>query len=228
MLLYNCEAVSSQTTFACALQEKMWFKFLVVQVLVLHTLARDTRYVKPDNSSAVICPGQPCLTLGEFTEMADRYFTTGSTFVFSSGNHSLQTVLSLANLFDITLRGDVNKSPASIFLGRNASIILCHNVGNFHVEGITFIHKEFALQFLNSRHIMISNTIFQGTNREDTLASIASQYSSITVLNCLFETESVISTAIKAYKESIITITGSTFTKMRASVNGGAIYVRSI
>ena len=76
---------------------KMWSSALLLQALLLCTLARDIRYVKPDNSSAKNCPGKPCHTLSEFSANSYRYVTTGSIFAFMNGNHSLHTAISFIN-----------------------------------------------------------------------------------------------------------------------------------
>ena len=106
-------------------------------LMLCSTVAQNILHVKPSILSAVVCPGQPCLTLGQYTEMANRYFATGSTLVFLAGNHSLHTVLSLANVSDMTLRGPGNSSPARIFLSNNATI-RCENVGSFLIDGLKF------------------------------------------------------------------------------------------
>ena len=201
--------------------------FTRVLILALGILGQDHRYVVPDISSVDICPGQPCLTLGQFTEMADRYFTTGSTFHFLAGNHSLHTALSLANVSNITLRGDLKHSAPSIFLGNKATI-RCTNVSKFHIEELFFIlckklcREESCLQLVNSGRC----DLFQGSMKETRLTtrSIYSQNSVVTILNCVFKRNSGGAILIPSdIGENIITVTGSTFTGNRATEAGGAI-----
>ena len=169
----------------------MWFVFILLQWVITSPVssAHDVYYVMSDAPSET-CPVQPCLTLSELMEM-DRYFITGSTFVFLAGNHSLNTSLGLADVSDLTLRGDWVNSTASIFLGQNTTLV-CENVSNFHIEGLTFILCKYAckiesvLLFLNSNKIIISNSVFQG-NEVAEVRSVFSQNSNITVLNCLFQ-----------------------------------------
>ena len=56
------------------------------------------------NSSSRDCPGEPCLDLHQYIKQAEKYFTDGSTFIFLPGNHTLQTVASLSNFSNVTLK----------------------------------------------------------------------------------------------------------------------------
>lgn len=109
--------------------------------------------VKPCNSTAN-CPGQPCLSL---SDMPGRYFTTGSTFVFLAGNHSLHTVISLTNSSDITLKGvgngPVGNSPTTrIFLEGNATI-LCDHVSKLNIRKLVFnFHRSAMMVMRNNSH----------------------------------------------------------------------------
>ena len=194
---------------------------------MLCILAQDVYYIKPDNSSTAICPGQPCLTLGQLKNMED-HFITGSTFVFLAGNHSLQAELKFNNISDVTLRG-----PGRIYFGKNA-IIACHSINNLLVEGITFVLCKYqcsfqsALEILTSGQVTISQNEFIG-NANGTLSvvrSIYSERSNITVLNCHFEQNTgVTGGAMAAWNKTNITIAGSRFDGNRAKNAGGAISV---
>jgi predicted outer membrane repeat protein len=200
--------------------------FLLVRVQLM--LAQDY-YVKPDNSTS-ICPGVPCLTLGQVT---DRYFTTGSTFLFLSGNHSLQTELRLTGINDITLKGLTlgnGSFAATIILGKRAAIV-CHNASNFRIEGLTFIlckyrcEKESFLRFLSSDRVTISNSTF-GNETLANVKSVYSQNSNTTVLNCVFKGNSDSDGsggAMEISGGSTSAIIGTTFTGNRGRF-GGAIY----
>lgn len=169
------------------------FNFIVIPVLLQGIMGLEYRYVTPNSPSDIICPGLPCLSLGQYVELTERYFTTGSTFVFLPGNHSLESVLSLENVSDVTMRGVGSGSTARIFLGRQVTIF-CDEVQNIRIEGLTFILCSYqcissAMQILDSAEIVISDSIFQGSGKEplNTVNSIHSHNSNFTVLNCLFE-----------------------------------------
>ena len=189
---------------------KMLPRPLLAQVLMLcSTVAQNVLYVKPSIDPAVVCPGQPCLTLGQYAEMSDRYFTTGSTFVFLAGNHSLHTVLSLANVSDTTLRGPGNSSTARIFFSNNATI-RCENVGSFLIDGLKF--KSATLR-MNRCDYKILNCVFQGSG------NMYAQFCNITVHDCLFEGNAGLGRSLKIWRNSNLTLAGSTFT----GSSGGAI-----
>ncbi len=217
---------------------KMWSSALLLQAILFctHAHAEDMRYVKPDNSSAINCPGKPCHTLSEFSENSDRYATTGSIFTFMNGNHSLHTKMWFLNVSDITLRGVDNNFVGKILLINNGSIG-CYNVSNFHIEGLTFIFCKYqpllepvggSLNFIISNKIIIINSTFQGNGNGTliTVRAIYSEKSNVTVLNCNFERNTdLVGGAIAAWFQSNLTITGSRFYGNRAKNSGGAISV---
>lgn len=197
--------------------------------LVQCIIAQDFYYVKPHSSLSANCPSQPCLTLGQFTVSVERYFTTGSMFVFLPGNHSIESTLSLGNISDLTLRGVGNSSTASrIFLGSEVSVVF-YEADSVHIEGLTFIlcknqcPELSALQFINSSHISISNSSFRGSGKAKVRA-ISLQHSNISVLNCLFKgNRGFNGGAIGMLSETILTIAGSIFIGNVADNAGGSI-----
>ena len=216
----------------------MWPVALIVfeAFLILGISARGVHHVKPSGSPTDTCPDQPCLVLSDLTA---SQFTTGTTFLFLAGNHSLETSLNLTNISDVTLRGAGNTSTGTInnssmrtvvlIIGQRASI-LCNGVSNLVIEGLTFslchyqCEEDSALQFFGSGKIVISNSAFQGTIIEGLRArSIDSHDSNITVLNCVFEANTATSGGAIHGRNSVFNITGSTFIRNRAQHSGGAI-----
>ncbi len=105
---------------------------LFAQILLLVSSTQHSRYVKPSNSY-LSCPYQPCLTLDQYTQQAEKYFTTGAIFQFLAGNHSLQNSVKIENVSEITLkRKDTNNVVIIIF--KNELSILCENVTNLNVH----------------------------------------------------------------------------------------------
>lgn len=209
----------------------MWKLIFSVSLVMGNSVYDSVRYVVPsDSSQASMCPGRLCLTLNQFTQQADTYFITGSTFVFLAGNHSLHSALILANVSNMTLRGG---SAASFLIGRNHTI-RCENVSNIQIQGLTFVLcniacKPESLYFINSQ-ITISECEFHGSKGRQLarVKSICSCFSNITLLNCLFvgNTGSR-GGAIEAREGSTLTISGSTFTGNEAAGSGGALFAHS-
>ena len=72
---------------------------LLVLLQVICYAAMPPYFVKPDDASSLHCPAdQSCLTIDEYTQQIERYFTTGSIFVFLAGNHMLHYVIHLNSI----------------------------------------------------------------------------------------------------------------------------------
>lgn len=228
---------------------------LLILVLTLGASAQVVRYVKPKDSSTLSCPGQPCLTLGQyiFTQQPMVYFTTGSTFVFLAGNHSLDFAVTLANVTDVVFRsiGNVN------FICGNGVSILFENITRLRIEGMRFLFSTsyptyMSVMMLHHSHqVQIANSVFQGNPRKRSRA-IYSAHSTVMVTNCSFEgtrgnnggaMRSLFSTlglyqssfsGNAAYKggaistfDSILRITSCSFVGNSANDSGGAISAAS-
>ncbi len=219
MLIYKSESMM------------MILHLILVPVLFLGIFGQNYRYITP--SRDIICPGQPCFTLHQLTEIpkSSRYFTAGSTFIFLPGNHSLETVLILTNVSDLTLRG---AGKASIFLGSQAAIVW-DGVKNIHIERLTFIMCGYqcetsSMYFADSVEIVISNSTFQGSrNKQATMNSIYSENSNLNVLSCHFEGNTgYVGGAIESWKGSVVTISGSKFVGNRATFGGAIAVLESV
>lgn len=192
----------------------------------------DTYYVKPNNYSSN-CDNQPCLTLEQYVNESARYLTTGSTFLFLSGNHSLQTQVNLTNISNLTLRGKDNDSNINILCTTKVAF-RCENVIGFNVERLTFLlhlnqyNPASALAFLSCRKVSISCSAFKGSkDRNKTSAwAIFSNNSSILVSDCVFEGNTGSrGGAISIQGRSIMKLNGNNFTK-NAGSKGGAISIQ--
>ena len=194
-------------------------KFLVPLVLVLSsmllpmTLTQTVHYVKPDDSISLNCPGQPCLTLDQYTQQAATYFTTGSTFLFLPGNHTLRTTINLTDISDVVFRG-----MGSIIHG-NGGNISCIGVINLTIDELTL--KIVVLEMVRSEEILISNSNFLG--HRDILNTMYSRNSELTVTNCHFEGNKGEFGGAISIEITNLTIIDSTFTKNEALSDGGAI-----
>ena len=123
---------------------------IIVSLILWSTSALHERYVKPDNPSSLSCPGQPCLTLDQYTQQAATYFTTGSTFLFLSGNHTLQTTINLTDIHDLKFKRSEEKGYT---IHGNYTKILCMGVINLTIDGLTL--KTTHLEVSESKGISI-------------------------------------------------------------------------
>ena len=204
--------------------------FFILHVIVLSASIHNVHYVKSDNSLQFSCPGQPCLTLDQYNQQTETYFTTGSAFVFLAGNHTVNTTINLTNISEITLRGERN-SHADI-LCFNEFDILIKNVSILSIEGLVFLSRNtiigtVGLKIIDSNGIWIHNVEFQGSysfSKPFTGLHITSS-DAVTVTSCYFEGNTADNGgAIYVTAESNLTLNASTFIGNNATRHGGAIY----
>ena len=186
-------------------------------------------YVK--NSSLISCPGQPCLTLDQYNQQTETYFTTGSTFVFLAGNHTINTTVNLTSISEITLRGERNSQVNILCL--NTFGFLIQNVSHLNIEGLVFLSGKtpigtVALKIIDSNGVWIHNVGFhQGSySIIKPFTGLHITYSdTVTVTSCSFEGNTADNGgAIYVTAESHLTLNASTFIGNNATRDGGAIY----
>ena len=201
---------------------------LILQIAVFSASTQAVHYVKP--SSLISCPGQPCLTLDQYNQQTETYFTTESTFVFLAGNHTINTTINLTSISEITLRGERN-SQVNVLCSIQV-VILIQNVSNLSIEGLMFLSANttigaVALKIIDSNGVWIHNVGFQGSYsfiKSFTGLDITSS-DTITVTSCSFEGNTADNGgAIYVTAESNLTLNASTFIGNNATSHGGAIY----
>ena len=83
-----------------------------VAALVLSTLsccsAENVYCVTPTGTSCSLCPHNSihCATLSEYAQQAKSYFTSNTTMVFLSGDHTLDMNIIFANISRLTMDGE--------------------------------------------------------------------------------------------------------------------------
>ena len=201
---------------------------LTILIAVFSASTQAVHYVKP--SSLVSCPGQPCLTLDQYNQQTETYFTTESTFVFLAGNHTIDTTINLTSISEITLRGERN-SQVNILCSIQV-VILIQNVSNLSIEGLMFLSGNttigtVALKIIDSNGVSIHNVEFKGSYsffKPFTGLYITSS-DTITVTICSFEGNTADNGgAIYVTAESNLTLNASRFIVNIATRDGGAIY----
>ena len=188
-------------------------------LLILFSLCagESIQYVSPNAPSSEACPGQPCLTLDQYIQNNSRYFTTGATFVFLPGNHSLETLLNVTSVSNITFTSE-NDSTAVIV--ECTTRVAVHNVTGMTIEGMKFLvdltsqeRVLSAFAFTSCRDVVVYNSEFRIKG-----GAILAVITDITVQNCLFE--GTADGAINTRQGTTMTLTGNNFTR----VIGGAVY----
>ena len=194
---------------------------LIISLILWSTSALHERYVKPDNLSSLSCPGQPCLTLDQYTQQAATYFTTGSTFLFLSGNHSLQNTINLTGISDLKFKRSEEKGST---IQGNRGEILYIGVINLTIDGLTLKTAHFEVS--ESTGIVISNSTFLGNGTLSTSALTCSN-SNITVINSHFEGNIGYYGGAIRIRVTNLDLINCTFIRNIAHYRGGAIYAKS-
>ena len=204
---------------------------LILMLAAFCDSADDVRYVRPNDSSPLVCPGQVCLTLQQYTEWKTA-FSDGSTFVFLAGSHTLEKPIILRNVSNITFQGVFN---ATVLCREE---IVCENITNFVVSGLNFrlefgnISKEIsALIFYYSTDIFIKDTMFETFEDLPSTSparAILAVNSTIKVIGCLFQGNCIadFGGGLCAMLNSSVILNSSYFLHNRASMKGGAVYVQ--
>ena len=207
---------------------KFFLGFFVFQVVALSASTHNVHYVKTVDSSPLSCPGQPCLTLDQYNQQTETYFTTGSTFVFLAGNHTINTTVNLTSISEITLRGERNSQVNILCLNRFGFII--QNVSHLSIEGLVFLSASttigtVAMKIIDSNGVWIHNVGFQGSFIKTLRGLHITSSDTITVTSCSFEGNSAHDGgAIYVTAESNLTLNASRFIVNIATRHGGAIY----
>ena len=185
--------------------------------------ALHERYVKPDNSS-LSCPDQPCFTLYLYTQQTATYFTTGSTFLFLPGNHTLQTTINLTDISNLKFKRNAEQDST---IHGNGGKILCVGVINLTIDGLTL--KTTYLEVFESQGIVISNSTFvgNGTLTKKSTSALTCSNSNITVINSHFKGNIGSNGGAMRIEVTNLDIINSTFFKNMAYFYGGAIYAKT-
>ena len=193
---------------------------IIIVPFLWSTSALHERYVKPDNPSSLSCPGQPCLTLDQYTQQTATYFTTGSTFLFLPGNHTLQTTIKLTDISDVKFKRSTEQD-STIHAYGNRGKILCMGVKNMTIDELIF--KTTNLEVFKSKGIVISNSTFLGNGK----SALTCSNSSIKIINGLFERNTGNNGGAISIEVTNLDLINCIFFRNMAYDLGGAIYAVS-
>ena len=205
------------------------YDFLLLPVLLLLGIsAQDVYYVKPTDSSLANCQYQPCLTIDQYLEEKDRYFTSYSMFIFLGGNHTVQAQVNLTRISHVELRGIENGSNVNIIC-TNEVTFYCQYVSHLRIEKLTFLLSQIdfpkaSLGFVSSSGVIISNLRFQGSKSANiSTQAISFDDSSISITNCSFEGNAQILGGGLLDNGGKLVLSGNTFNGSQAQY-GGAVH----
>ena len=140
-------------------------------------------YITP--TSSIHCHTKPCLTLSQFAQNYSYYkwLTPRATLIFLSGNHTLNTTVSLTDVENLSMIPDVSDN--------NTKNIFCISGVHFEFVGITSVTVK-GLRFIGCgnntlfsvKNFTIEDSVFRGVNGSGTALVI--NETNLTIANCYF------------------------------------------
>ena len=208
----------------------MGFQVLLLLLLFIYPLcsAQNTYYVTPTADTP--CPGEPCFSLSEYiTGQAGQNFTSGLTFVFLPGNHTIEINVPIVELPSLSLLGDSSSLPEL------TSIVICtqpigftfSQLSELSISNIGFIScGDVANALIRLEQVLqaeISNCLFQG-GQNGALSVIDS---TVYLLENRFENNSATIGGGLYIDRSAVNLTRNIFTENYAQINGSGVYIES-
>ena len=127
-------------------------------------------YVRPSEGANVSCPGQPCLTMDQYSDLSANYLKSDNTvFTFLQGIHRMERPLQVVDAHNITLRGAIGVNlqlnnchdPKCIDdndADYRRSIICCSVVRMINVSNATISHFTLAVAIQNGSGITVKGS----------------------------------------------------------------------
>ena len=212
------------------LASSSWLCFLV---LFLAHSTSAVNYVTPNGFKTCLDGHTPCLTLEEYTEQNERYFTNDTIFLFYPGIHVLNDTLILDNLCNITMQGLHSiYSKATITMDENNPNfihIIWNNCQYIKISSLVFRIREeniydYIICFYFSHFVQLSSVYVSGNERMG-CSLIKSKNSTITIIDSTFtrlhgDAGAVV---LMTQHSSVLFLGNNTFENNEALL-GGAIY----
>ena len=151
--------------------------FLFVLLQIVSLCGATEYYVRPTEPTNKSCPGQPCLTINQYTNDSDHYFKSNTVFKFLLGTHELYQPVYMKNVSNVSLESyiinNTNRYPllAGGFSGslahctdgiRQCTALTFYNVHNVTIRGIgvdVMLQNTYGVAVLQSSIVSIQITI---------------------------------------------------------------------
>ena len=165
--------------------------FILLQALSL--CGATEYYVRPTEPTNTSCPGQPCLTMDQYTNDPDRYFKSNTVFKFLSGTHKLIRPVRMEGVCNVSLQAYVhdpynNAYSYPLLLGwfsghltdcsrsneaDQCSILRFNNVHNISMKGIrlnVLLQRGIGIAIKQSSSVFIEVSIACFQNETEGIA----------------------------------------------------------
>ena len=194
---------------------------LITVVVVLPSLllavsfAQSTFHVKPTTDTP--CSAKPCLTLSEYAQAGEQYFTSNTTFAFLPGDHYLGININIENDSNIMLLGNTTSLPSRIVCTGPVGI-RCSNFTHLEVSALDFVGCS-GLYLNNTKSINLTKSSF----KDSLYGGITAYSSSVTLEDSSFVHITTANSGAISTHFSNITIKDSCFVNNTATVAGAGI-----
>ena len=188
-----------------------------------------TYYIAPTVDTP--CTEQPCLTLSECVQQADRYFTSNTTLMFLPGNHTLENGLVIANISSLTLIGSPTIQGTSNIICARPTSFLFLEVREVYISSLGFIScgdgSNAAINFYSIDVANVFNCIFQNNTNKYRYGGNGGALnildSNLTISDCTFmDNSATIGGGICIY-DSVVNFINDSFVNNTANHAGGGI-----
>ena len=170
-----------------------------------------------------------CLTLGDYVNDTNQFFTSNTAFVFLEGTHYLNNTLTLCNLYNITLQG----SGVSNIILSAGSNILCTNSTKIYFKSLKMLHSgqvntgsdHSALYFNDSDSVILFDiSFFRIFHDNFSSRAVRINNSTVQFTNCSFKNGFSDNGGALYITWSSVSFNGHNyFNNNTAQFNGGAI-----
>ena len=160
--------------------------WLVLLVSVISQCVAIEYYVKPTHFNNITCPGQPCLTIKEYTKNVAHYIKSNTVFTFLPGKHIVFRPIVIRDVENISITAISVKSDTIITTQLSCQNEKCENDSVMHLH---YPHSAEPPYYLKSdmiccsviRLINVSHAILSGMSIELNSANNSSGVTGITI-----------------------------------------------
>ena len=220
----SCTALGVYYT---AMESYTWLIVLLALILKIqcsHTVQKN--YVKPYGNAT--CPGDPCLTLEDYTEASDTYFISDVDFIFISGDHYFNASLRLTNITNVHFQGE-NMAVQILFSHlANLTFITSYNIIfsnlSFTLGGSQSLGNLFATMCFQSSSVTLLNLTFLGNKGNLFSTALYCHSSHIQISDLIIVgTRSVFGAGVIVYNSTVIFSGSNIFNNNTAFKFAGAL-----
>ena len=146
---------------------------LLVLMPLLSQCGATEYYVRPTEPSTISCPGQPCLTLNQYTSNSSHYvyIHSNAVFKFLPGTHHMDRPLVIRDVQNITLQGSEEYSTYSVIIEPQFIHSTCRHHDSCKLAGISDSNLYTCCAVIQLHNV--SNVALVGINITSVLESFS-------------------------------------------------------